>query len=207
MIRAGLPPRHLVLGSNFVDDPGARPGAPSRSGSVLFVGRISPEKGLHVLLDAWSRATVPGLHLDVVGDGPDRVRLERDKPPGVTFLGRRPSDEVMCRLQWARALVVPSIWHEGQPVTALEGMAAGTPVVLSDIGGLPEVLGGQAAGWVTAPNRSNALARTLEQLADDAAVDDRGGRARRRYLDKFTPAAAVARLEAVYADAGDGWRS
>jgi len=201
LVRAGLPAERLVLGSNFVEDPGPRSTTPSTSGDVLFVGRLSSEKGAHVLLDAWRTAAPRGLHLDVIGDGPDRVRLEQDAPPGVAFLGRRPAAEVMSRLLRARALVIPSVWYEGQPVTALEGLAAGVPLVLSGIGGLPEVLGGRDAGWVSAPNRSDALARSLELLADDTVVDDRGAHARERYLEAFTPPAAVARLEAVYAAA------
>jgi glycosyltransferase involved in cell wall biosynthesis len=168
---------------------------------MLFVGRLSTEKGVHVLLDSWRTAACRGLRLEIIGDGPDRVRLEKDAPPGVTFLGRRPAAQVMDKLLRARALIIPSLWYEGQPLTALEGLAAGTPLVLSGIGGLPEILGGREAGWITPPNRPDTLAQSLAQLADDDAVDSCGAHARQRYLDAFTPAAAVARLEAVYADA------
>ena len=66
-------------------------------------------------------------------------------------------------------------------MTALEGLAAGTPLVLSGIGGLPEVLGGSAAGWLVRPaRRADALAGALEQLGDDASVDARGQAARER---------------------------
>jgi glycosyltransferase involved in cell wall biosynthesis len=201
LIRAGLPSHRLILGSNFVEDPGPRSTAPSESRDVLFVGRLSPEKGVHVLLDAWRTAACRGLRLNIIGDGHDRTRLEKDAPPGVVFLGRRPAAEVMGRLLQARALVIPSVWYEGQPVTALEGLAAGTPLVLSGIGGLPEVLGGGEGGWITPVNRSDALARMLKQLANDHAVDAHGAHARQRYLDAFTTPAAVARLEDVYADA------
>lgn len=201
LIRAGLPPHRLVPGSNFAADPGPRSMPPSESREVLFVGRLSPEKGVHVLLDAWRVAAGHGLRLLVIGEGPDRAWLEKDAPPNVAFLGHRPAAEVTNRLLRARALIIPSVWYEGQPVAALEGLAAGTPMVLSDIGGLPEVLGGREAGWISPPNRSDALARRLEQLADDDAVNDRGAHARERYLDAFTPSAAVARLEDVYMNA------
>jgi glycosyltransferase involved in cell wall biosynthesis len=201
LVRAGLPSHRLVPGSNFVEDPGSRSSAPSESRDVLFVGRLSPEKGLHVLLDAWRTGVCRGLRLDIIGDGPERARLEKSAPPGVAFLGRRPAAEVMGRLLRTRALVIPSVWYEGQPLTALEGLAAGTPLVVSGIGGLPEVLGGGDAGWISPPNRSDALARILEQLADDHAVDARGTHARQRYVDAYTRPAAVARLEAVYATA------
>jgi glycosyltransferase involved in cell wall biosynthesis len=201
LVRAGLPANRITIGSNFVPDPGVRAERPSVGRTVLFVGRISPEKGLSVLLDAWRRVSVPGLELDIVGDGPERARLQAGAPSGTTFLGALPASAVMDRLQRARALIIPSVWYEGQPMTALEGLAAGTPLVLSDIGGLPEVLGGSAAGWLVQPARADALANALEQLGNDVSVDVRGQAARECWTARFTSAAAVARLERTYAAA------
>jgi glycosyltransferase involved in cell wall biosynthesis len=199
LVRAGLPVSRLVRGGNFVPDPGPRTGPPSTSDTVLFVGRISAEKGLPVLLRAWRDTAVPDLRLDVIGDGPDRTRLERDAPAGVRFLGRRPSSEVLARVSQARALVIPSIWYEGQPMVALEGMAAGTPLLLSEIGGLPEVLGGTSGGWTFPAGETRALGRLLRsEVADAVEVDQRGRLARQVYLDSFTPEAAVRRLEDTY---------
>ena len=200
--RAGLPRDRLVAGSNFVADPGPRLQPPSRSRTVLFVGRISAEKGLSVLLRAWSHHDPADLRLDVIGDGPERERLESAAPPGVRFLGALPRHEVMTRLGQARVLVIPSIWYEGQPVTALESLASGTPLLLSDIGGLPEILGGTNAGWTSAPHDAVALSDLIQTLDDDA-VDARGAAARQRYLDAFTSDKAVARLTDVYDAAVD----
>jgi glycosyltransferase involved in cell wall biosynthesis len=119
LVRAGIPSHRLILGSNFVKDSGLRNTAPSESRTVLFVGRLSPEKGVHVLLDAWRTAGCSELRLYVIGDGPDRARLEQKAPSGVSFLGHRPAAEVIHQLLQARALVIPSVWYEGQPVTAL----------------------------------------------------------------------------------------
>lgn len=205
LVRSGLPAHRLVPGSNFVTDPGPRRSAPSASREVLFIGRVSPEKGLAVLLDAWRTTNPNGLRLVVIGDGPVRAQLQASAPADVEFTGRLPAEQVRDRLHRARALVIPSIWYEGQPMTALEGLAAGTPLVVSDIGGLPEVLGSAGgAGWTTAPGRPDELGHTVRGLLDDAAVDARGARARARYLANFTPSAAVQRLEAVYADAQNG---
>jgi len=204
LIRAGLPSQKITLGSNFVEDPGPRQDAPSQSRDVLFVGRIRAEKGLSVLLDAWRSAPPRGLRLVVIGDGPDRSPLQSSAPPGVEFLGHRSSEEVMSAMLRARALVIPSVWYEMQPVTALEGLAAGTPLLLSEIGGLPELLGGRAAGWVNPPDDPRMLARALEPLTDDRAVDDRGLHARQRYLEAYTASAAVSRLETVYESARNG---
>jgi glycosyltransferase involved in cell wall biosynthesis len=203
LVRAGLPADRMVLGSNFVPDSGPRAITPSASDEVLFVGRISAEKGLHVLLDAWRAAPPVGLRLVVLGDGPDRAALTARAPAGVEFTGRLAPVDVMSRVRAARALVLPSVWYEGQPVAALEGLASGTPLVLSDIGGLPEVLGDEQAGWLVPPRDTGSLAAALDELRDGAAVDKRGAAARRRYEQAFTPDAALSRLQAVYSDAAD----
>ena len=202
-IRAGLPEDRMVRGSNFVGDPGPRAAPPSMSNVVLFVGRISAEKGLHVLLEAWRQAAPVGLRLEIIGDGPahDELQLAHAHTDAVTFHGRLSGAEVMRRLLMARTLVIPSIWYEGQPVTALEGMAAGTPLLVSQIGGLPEVLGSAPAGTTFPPGDVDGLAEHLGGLTDDALVDARGAAARERYLSRYTVPTAVARLEAIYEEA------
>lgn len=198
LVLAGLPEDRLVLGGNFVADPGPRSTPPSASREVLFVGRLSPEKGVRVLADAWRLADLPGLRLTVVGDGTERAVVESAAPAGAQIAGRLRPDEVRARLQQARALVIPSIWYEGQPLVALEAMAAGVPVIVSRIGGLPEVLGRHDAGWVAEPGDAESLAQALTNLLDDRAVDERGGEARSRYEQAFTSAVATRRLLSVY---------
>jgi glycosyltransferase involved in cell wall biosynthesis len=203
--RAGVPVDKMVDGSNFVADPGPRDSPPSGSADVLFVGRLSREKGLDILLRAWeSRSAESRLRLVVVGDGPERAALEASAPDGVTFLGKRSRAEVDAMMRSARAVVIPSVWYEGQPVTALEGLAAGLPLVLSRIGGLPEIIGESGAGWTAGPGSVEALVDALRELQDDAAVDRRGAAARGRYLQKFTPAVALARLQHTYELAAEG---
>ena len=201
LVRAGIPADRLMLGGNFVADPGARDQPPSGSRDIVFVGRLSREKGLHVLLDSWRRAEMEGYRLVVIGDGPMRSQLEAAPPAGVWFLGRVPPAEVIARLREARAVVIPSIWYEGQPLVALEALAAGTPLVVSGIGGLPEVLGDTESGWVVEPSHVEALAEAVQRLRGDATVDRAGAEARRRYCETYTPSAGTARLEAAYASA------
>lgn len=204
IVRAGVPRDQIVLGANFVTDPGPRTILPSESRDVVFVGRLSPEKGVNVLLKAWEQAGMDGFRLLVIGDGPARPGLQRGAPAGVHFLGRRSRTDVTSRLLAARAVVIPSVWYEGQPLAALDGLAAGAPLVVSDIGGLPEVLGDEPAGLTVPPGSAVLLASALERLREDGAVDRLGAEARRRYRARFTPAAGVRRLEAAYAAAAEG---
>lgn len=201
LVASGLAQDKMLRIANNVPDPGQRAGPPSRSHEVVFAGRISREKGLAHLIEAWRIACPRGLALTVLGDGVERAALEASAPAGVTFCGRVPAAEVRSRFSRARAVVIPSTWYEGQPIVALEAMAAGVPLVLSDIGGLPELFGSADAGWLVPPGDPAALAAALHELSDDE-VDRRGAAARRRYEEQFTPERAVPRLEAAYRSVG-----
>ena len=200
-VAGGLPAERIIVKPHFVDDPGLRRTPPSASKQLLYVGRLSPEKGVGVLVEAFSRLMDRnGLQLVIVGDGPERAALERRAGPGVRFVGRLPHEETLRRMHDARALVFPSIWYEGQPMAVLEAMAAGLPVVASDLGGVPEILGG-AAGWLCASGDAAAWATTLRRLADPAVVDAAGRAARARWQERHTPEAGLLQLEAAYEQA------
>ena len=126
--------------SNFVADPGPRVMPPGESNTVLFVGRLSAEKGADLLLSAWPEKT--GLELVVVGDGPLRSTLERRGGPSVRFLGHCSPADVRDLMLRSRALVFPSLAYENQPVVLLEALSAGLPVVASRFGAIPEVFAG-----------------------------------------------------------------
>lgn len=196
LARGGVPPERIVVRPNWVPDPGPRVVAPSASHDVVFLGRVSPEKGLEPLLDTWRARPPVGLRLCVVGDGPDRARLEAGAPASVTFLGRRPPAEVYELLRSARALVLPSVWYEGQPLVVLEAMAAGLGVTATALGALPETIGdaGQLVPLGSGPRWEAALAR----LEDDAFVDTTGALARARYEDRFWPDAGLTSLLEAY---------
>jgi len=195
-IEGGLPPAKVQVKSNFVPDVGPRLTPPSRSDRVLFVGRLSPEKGLHVVLDAWRQLDLP-LRLQVIGDGPARRDLLRRAPDGVEFLGRLSHDEVQQAMREARALVFPSLWYEGQGMTLLESFAAGLPAVVSKLGGSADLLRG-GGGWTATPGDVSSWVRNLSALANDDTVDATGAKARRRYEAGFSPEQGLAGLEAAY---------
>lgn len=200
-VAGGLPAGRIVVKPNFVADPGPRDLPPSTSRTVLYVGRLTEEKGVRTLLEAWALAQPSDLELLVVGDGPLRASLAADAPPGVTFTGFQPSEEVSRSMFAARALVFPSRWYEGQPVTVLEAMARGLPVLASDLGGTPELLAGQGRAWLARPGDTVAWAAALHRLQGDGADDrvDTGGAAGRvSYEAGFTPAAGLRGLEGVY---------
>jgi glycosyltransferase involved in cell wall biosynthesis len=197
-VRGGLPPERIHVKPNFVADPGPRTVPNSASPTVLYVGRLVAEKGLGVLLEAWRRAAVGSLELVIVGDGPMRPALQRLAVPGVRFAGRLPAEEVRRRMLAARVLVLPSLSYEVQPMAALEAVAAGVPVLASDIGGMPDLLRPLGSYWLVPPGVEEAWAAALGRLTEARLVEQGGRQARTTYEQSFTEASALDALEAAY---------
>lgn len=200
LVRGGLPAERVVVKGNSVPDPGPRPTPPSQASTVLVLGRVEALKGVDLLVDAWQRVQPPDLELLVVGDGPLRAPLEAREVPGVRFLGQRSREQVQELLLGARALVLASRLFEGQPMSVLEAMAAGLPVLAPSSGGNPDLLSDQGPGWLVDPAHPDAWATALETLATRSgdAVDAAGTQARRRWARDHSEATALRLLEAAY---------
>ena len=173
--------------------------------SVVFAGRLSPEKGVDTLIEAIGRVDAR-VRLDVAGDGPDRRRLEglaaRAGERRVRFLGRVDAATVDSLVTDAVAVVLPSRWYENQPLIVLEAFARGVPVVASDLGGTPELVRHGTDGFLVPPDDPAALASALQALLDDPArARAMGKAARERAVTDFAPDVHLARIDAVYAEA------
>ena len=197
-VAAGLPAEKLQVKPNFVQDPGERSASPSGSNRVLFVGRLSVEKGVDVLLEAWRLAAPRSMELLVVGDGPLRSPLEAQAPPGVRFAGRLPAGQVRDLMLTSRTLAVPSVWYEGQPMVQLEALAAGLPMVVSNRGGIAETMGTSDAGIKVTPGDPAAWSQALHQLEDDDFIDEASYAARTIYQDRYHPTIALHNLHQTY---------
>jgi glycosyltransferase involved in cell wall biosynthesis len=138
-IEGGLPARKLTIKPNFVyPDPGPGEG---RGGYALFVGRLSPEKGIGTLLEAWERLKEQ-IPLKVVGDGPlaELVASAASRYPYLEYLGYRSAEEVHGLLKEASVLIFPSEWYETFGRVAAEAFATATPVIAADIGAVAELV-------------------------------------------------------------------
>jgi glycosyltransferase involved in cell wall biosynthesis len=164
------------------------------------VGRLTPLKGIRVLLEAWQRASasIPDLELALLGDGPMGADLAGERFDRVRFLPWVDSERVMATMQSARALVVPSQWYEVFGRVTIEAFAAGLPVMASNIGGLGELVSELGSEWVVAPDDCDAWARALARLREDTTVDRIGGRGRALYERHYTPELELSRLIEVY---------
>ncbi|MGO9874299.1 MAG: glycosyltransferase [Acidimicrobiia bacterium] len=195
---AGIPRARIRVVPNSVPDPGP----PSALGQgFLFAGRLSNEKGIALLLDAWERSGLGNAtRLTIIGDGPERNTVERTaaRLASVRYLGPVSPEEVRQHMQQSRSIVVPSIWFEALPTVVLEAYASGRPVVAARFGAL-EGLVSPDVGWLAHPDRVD-LAKTLIQSWEDPAAAAMGVRARDLYLAKYAPDAGVRELLSVYRD-------
>ncbi|MBC6699262.1 glycosyltransferase family 4 protein [Hymenobacter sp. BT190] len=201
----GLQPSQLAYKPNFLSDPGAPHPGNQRDGHLLFVGRLSPEKGLHTLLTAAATYALPLL---VVGDGPLRSEVEAcaAAAPSVRYLGPADATGVATAMRRCRALVMPSECVEGMPMVVLEAFATGTPVLASRRGGPGEMVQSGVNGLLFEPGDAKGLAQAAQALLADAALASHLGAAgRATYEALYTPATNYAILlrlyEAVVAEA------
>ena len=183
--------------------------APNRpaDGGVLFLGTLEPRKNVGVLLDAYARLlqrrpdapplTLAGRAMPAAAEWLERIA----RPPlagHVTYLGYVPETEREELYARARVLVLPSL-EEGFGLTALEAMSAGVPVVVSNRGSLPEVVG--TAGTLVEPQDVEALATALERLLFDEAAAEAQALAGLAQARTFTWTGAAATLGRAYTDA------
>ncbi len=194
-VAGGLPAERIVVKPHSVPDPGAGPGGDH----ALFVGRLTPEKGVLTLLRAWQRLG-PEIALTIVGDGPLRpaVVAAARAGVGIEYLGQQPRSTVLERMRGAGLLVFPSEWYETFGLSMVEALAAGTPVVAGRLGSAEEILETGVTGELFTPGDSDDLVRAVRALrASDTQAFRRN--ARRAYERSFTPERNLARLVEVYA--------
>jgi glycosyltransferase involved in cell wall biosynthesis len=202
-IEGGFPAERIVVKPNFLmdtDTPFVRPQVAQKRSGALFVGRLSEEKGLNILLDAWeSLAHVP---LRIAGDGPLREQLLARLPPNVTYLGPLDADAIKQEMARAAMLVVPSTWYEGLPMTIVEAYAAGLPVIASRLGSLAEIVVDGETGFHFEPNSPADLAKVIKAFdGNDDVLANLSRRCRAYSQDQFSAKANLEKLMQIYNDA------
>jgi glycosyltransferase involved in cell wall biosynthesis len=200
-IRNGIDGNRIAVRTNFVHpDLGLASGS---GGYALFVGRLSPEKGLRVLLKAWQtlHGTIP---LKIVGTGPDEepLRSEYGNLAGVEWLGSRSSAEVLELLADAKCLVMPSEWYETFGRTIAEALSRGTPVIASRLGAMAELVIDGKTGFLFEPSNAEALVTAVRMLvADDSRYQTMRREAYDSYKARFTREKSYEQLMRVYNEA------
>ncbi|MEM9134437.1 MAG: glycosyltransferase [Actinomycetota bacterium] len=178
---------------------------------LLFVARLAELKGLSVLFEALQQVVerYPATQLTVVGDGPERARFEAltaelGLEKSVTFAGYRSQAEVAAHLAETDVFVLPS-YAEGVPVTLMEALGSGVPVVATQVGGVSELVDHGTNGFIVRPGAVDELADRLAELVGDPDLRSRFGAAGRRLvLADFDNDTEAARLAALFGAVAGG---
>jgi glycosyltransferase involved in cell wall biosynthesis len=192
-IEGGLPPEKIRVKPNFLDtDPGRGNG---EGGYALFVGRLAEEKGVRVLAQAWRRLS--GIPLMVAGKGPlDALEW----PADAMLLGHQSREQVFSLMHNAWVLIFPSICYECSPMTIIEALACGLPVIGSNLGSIPEYVRHRDTGLLCQPSDAEDLARQV-RWAFEHPDELRAMRfaARREYEQRYTAERNYKMLTDIYA--------
>ncbi|AKD58702.1 glycosyltransferase [Spirosoma radiotolerans] len=156
----------------------------SRKNFILYIGRLSPEKGISTLLDSIRK--LPPINIKIIGDGPLRDSVDELSRgfPMVEYLGQQPREVVVEYLKQCKALVVPSVWYEGLPTVILEALSTGTPVLCADNPNLRSIVGDCASFFAAGDEQD--LARKISHLYNNEISDLDCVRSRDQYEKRYT---------------------
>ena len=201
-VQMGIPAERIHVLPHFYEvDPARFIAAPGRD--VLFVGRLSKEKGVEQLLDAWRRTDRGEAKLLLAGDGPERTALENkiaaEKIGGVEFLGFVAKGDQAAMWKRAAFSVVPSIWQEPMGLVVLEAWERGRGVVVSDVGGLADSVEDGVDGFKVPMRDAEAWAAALGKLLREPARSVEMARAGVAKLQRdFTKEKWLGQMEGIY---------
>lgn len=171
----------------------------TRECRFLYVGRLSEEKGIFVLLEAFSKVN---LQLDLVGDGPlkNHVTSFCNNRVNVRYLGPLNTFDVRKQMRVCSALIFPSIWNETFGLVLIEALSVGCPVIASNIGSVPEIIKDGVAGLLFSPGNVDSLIEKIENWSDmsDGLRNSYCQNARHSYESNFTPEKNLKKLLKIY---------
>ncbi len=199
-----------VMGNGVDERPPREPLA--EPAAIAYAGRLSREKGVETLLEAFRRlaADRPGLRLLLAGSGPLEPALRAAAAPlgeRVVFLGHLSREAMEAAFGAAWVQVVPSLWHEPFGNVSTEAMMRGTAVVASDVGGQSDIVRDGGTGYLVPPGDAGALADRLARIVDDRALAEAlGAEGRRVALAEYSREAVLDRLEAAYLETMEAFR-
>jgi glycosyltransferase involved in cell wall biosynthesis len=200
-IEGGFPPDRLVVKPNFA--PFDRGPGSGDGDYVFYAGRLTDEKGIPLLLNAW-RAANAGGRLLIAGEGPlaSLVQKVSARDDSIHYLGRLPLEEIHQYMGGARAFVFPSLWYEGLPRVIIEAFSRGTPVIANRLGSMAELIRDKETGWLVEPGDCTAFAATLAGvLRDGCSLTGFRSAARAEFERKYTAARQYDLLMTAYGQA------
>jgi len=171
---------------NCVEVKGIEPAFEWKEQSIVYVGRLSHEKGVETLIDAVKDNG--DIHLKIIGDGPLKGYLEKkvasEHITNVAFLGYRTGESLHDEIRNSMFLVIPSEWYENNPLTVIEAFALGKPVVGARIGGIPEMVRDWETGLTFVSGDVNDLEGKIELMLNNSDRIAEMGKNARAYVEK-----------------------
>lgn len=204
-IRGGIPSHKIIVKPNSCLDPLAGADQTEPGYGALFLGMITPEKGVENLVKAWEDIDYP---LDLLGEGSMRKSLEAEAPAPVKFHGVLSYNEVFNKLRQCAFLVMPSIWYEGLPLVLIEAMASGRPVIASRLGAMAKVVEDGVTGLLFEHDNLEDMREKIMNMINSKELRVRLGRAaRQRYLESYTPERTYEKLIQIYEETLTSWNN
>jgi len=193
-----IAPDKICLKPNATADPGVGSGT---GGYALYAGRLSPDKGLPVLIEAAQLGL--GMPLKVAGSGPLEGEVKRAADAGLlAYLGPQSSEQMRLIMQEASVLVLPSVWYEGLPMVVAEAYGTGLPVVASRIGSLASLIVDGETGLHAEAHSAFSFAAAVRRIAATPTLLSRlRAGARREYEERYRPEMNVRLLKKIYDEA------
>lgn len=200
LVRAGLPQERIFVKPNFQSIPWL-PVLP-RLPRFVFAGWMVREKGLQLLLQAWQKVRPAGHELLVIGDGSERAALEQscEQDARVVWCGPQSRQRVLELVSASRYAVVPSLVYENFPMSVLEALSAGTPVIAPGHGAFPRILSNDREGLLFSAGNSASLENALRTAlaAPESVWTQWSVNARNRFLREYTEQENYAQLITIY---------
>lgn len=170
----------------------------------LYFGRLAPEKGVATLIKAVKKA---GVKLKIAGTGPveqELHHLQDELQADVEFLGYRAGNDLHQLIQQSKAVILPSEWYENAPMSLLESMAFGKPLVVANIGGIPEMIEQGETGWMFTSGNVDELSDLLSSIQGMPAdvVSQYGKASRALVVERFNRDNYVNAIQNLYASVG-----
>lgn len=200
LVQGGIPAEKIVVKPNFAAlDTSEKAGRDDRY--AIYLGRLSPEKGVRSLIAAWQK--IKDLRLLIVGAGPEedyiRATIRERNLRNVEMTGPQTRDSAVALLKSAAFLVFPSQWHEPFGLVAVEAFASGVPVIAARAGAISEIVQDGHSGLLFAPGSTDELVRKVRWSIDNPeAIRRMGENARRVYEERYTPEKNYPMLMKIY---------
>ncbi|MGR6836669.1 glycosyltransferase family 4 protein [Syntrophomonas erecta] len=203
MAASGLPRERVYVKPNFIYN-SKLPIKNKRVNKVVFVGRLSPEKGLDLLLNAWKALRTKEVNLVIIGDGPEEKVLKKQFSDlnNVEWKGWCNKEQIFKEMATAKFLIMPSRWYETFGLVIIEAFSVGLPVIVPNHAGFPEIVKENETGYLFTPNSIESLKDKLIVAIDLGAEEWQvmSQRARAEYEAKYTPQINYEILMNIYED-------